>query len=249
MDLTSNRSMTAAEAAFLLQINGRVKPLLTWDEYVKYVRRGVARPHAPDVGHDLPDVLRSGAAATADDVDTELRNEPVHPVGGIGALPPDADGPQSAAHRPQPRQREVLARVHADDGAQAAALEPDRRHRGVVADEGHPASLQESGGLDRAQDRHAEAPEGARHHPLVAALPMRWRFYRSGLYISPLAPLLLGMGLRQFSMHPSQLLEVKQQVMMADAGQLLLRVGKLPATLWALNAYPYAGLSLYARRR
>lgn len=33
-----------------------------------------------------------------------------------------------------------------------------------------------------------------RHHPFVAALPMRWRFYRSGLYISPLAPLLLGMA-------------------------------------------------------
>jgi len=32
-----------------------------------------------------------------------------------------------------------------------------------------------------------------RHHPLIAALPMRWRFYKSGLYISPLAPLLLGM--------------------------------------------------------
>lgn len=31
-----------------------------------------------------------------------------------------------------------------------------------------------------------------RHHPLVAALPGRWRFYRSGLYISPLAPLILG---------------------------------------------------------
>ncbi|MXO62471.1 sulfite exporter TauE/SafE family protein [Qipengyuania oceanensis] len=31
-----------------------------------------------------------------------------------------------------------------------------------------------------------------RHHPLVAALPMRWRFYGSGLYISPLAPLILG---------------------------------------------------------
>lgn len=29
----------------------------------------------------------------------------------------------------------------------------------------------------------------------------------------------------------------------------LLRLGELPATLWALNAYPYAGLSLYARRR
>lgn len=32
-----------------------------------------------------------------------------------------------------------------------------------------------------------------RHHPLVASLPFRWRFYASGLYISPLAPLLLGM--------------------------------------------------------
>jgi hypothetical protein len=31
-----------------------------------------------------------------------------------------------------------------------------------------------------------------RHHPIVANLPWRWRFYRSGLYISPLAPLLLG---------------------------------------------------------
>jgi len=31
-----------------------------------------------------------------------------------------------------------------------------------------------------------------RHHPFVATLPMRWRFYRSGLYISPIAPLALG---------------------------------------------------------
>lgn len=31
-----------------------------------------------------------------------------------------------------------------------------------------------------------------RHHPLVTALPFRTRFYASGLYISPLAPLLLG---------------------------------------------------------
>jgi uncharacterized membrane protein YfcA len=33
-----------------------------------------------------------------------------------------------------------------------------------------------------------------RPHPLVAALPLRWRVYRSGLYISPLAPFLLGMA-------------------------------------------------------
>jgi uncharacterized membrane protein YfcA len=37
-------------------------------------------------------------------------------------------------------------------------------------------------------------PRKRRHHWLVAMLPLRWRFYRSGLYISPLAPLLLGFG-------------------------------------------------------
>ena len=31
-----------------------------------------------------------------------------------------------------------------------------------------------------------------RHHPVVASLPLRMRFYRSGLYMSPLAPLILG---------------------------------------------------------
>ncbi len=35
-------------------------------------------------------------------------------------------------------------------------------------------------------------PRKRRHHPIVAALPLRYRFYASGLYISPLAPLLLG---------------------------------------------------------
>jgi hypothetical protein len=31
-----------------------------------------------------------------------------------------------------------------------------------------------------------------RRNPIIAMLPMRWRFYQSGLYISPLAPLGLG---------------------------------------------------------
>ena len=47
-------------------------------------------------------------------------------------------------------------------------------------------NIRQSKGLKRAAKR--------RHHPLVAALPYRWRFYASGLYISPLAPLLLGTG-------------------------------------------------------
>ncbi len=39
--------------------------------------------------------------------------------------------------------------------------------------------------------------------------------------------LLLGMGLRQFSMHPTQLLEVKQQVVMADIEQLAGKVSRI----------------------
>jgi uncharacterized protein len=44
--------------------------------------------------------------------------------------------------------------------------------------------------------RAGEAPPSrrARHLPWVAGLPWRMRFARSGLYISPLAPLLLGAG-------------------------------------------------------
>ncbi|MBL8489542.1 MAG: phosphoenolpyruvate--protein phosphotransferase [Rhodocyclaceae bacterium] len=42
-----------------------------------------------------------------------------------------------------------------------------------------------------------------------------------------LTKLLIGMGLRQFSMHPSQILEVKQQVVTADAATLTARVGRL----------------------
>ena len=45
--------------------------------------------------------------------------------------------------------------------------------------------------IQAARNGRRRAPP-RRHHPLVALLPFRWRFYRSGLYISPLAPLLLG---------------------------------------------------------
>jgi uncharacterized membrane protein YfcA len=37
-----------------------------------------------------------------------------------------------------------------------------------------------------------KAAERPRHNRWVASLPLRWRFYASGLYISPLAPLALG---------------------------------------------------------
>jgi uncharacterized protein len=48
------------------------------------------------------------------------------------------------------------------------------------------------GELRRARAGTAMPARGRRHHPWVAALPGRMRFYKSGLYISPLAPLLLG---------------------------------------------------------
>ncbi len=38
----------------------------------------------------------------------------------------------------------------------------------------------------------AEPKERPRHNRWIASLPLRWRFYASGLYLSPLAPLALG---------------------------------------------------------
>jgi uncharacterized membrane protein YfcA len=38
----------------------------------------------------------------------------------------------------------------------------------------------------------AEPEERPRHNRWVAGLPLRWRFYASGLYLSPIAPLALG---------------------------------------------------------
>lgn len=57
---------------------------------------------------------------------------------------------------------------------------------GLMGRESIQALRQTAGNRPRAAKR--------RHHPLVASLPLRWRFYRSGLYISPLAPLLLGVA-------------------------------------------------------
>lgn len=52
--------------------------------------------------------------------------------------------------------------------------------------------LQEAMTAIKARGDDTKRVRTRRHHPLVAALPMRWRFYRSGLYISPLAPFILG---------------------------------------------------------
>lgn len=55
----------------------------------------------------------------------------------------------------------------------------------LMAREGLDSLRKTEGGATRKAARR-------RHHPFVATLPFRWRFYGSGLYISPLAPLALG---------------------------------------------------------
>src|SRR3546814_14401493 len=56
---------------------------------------------------------------------------------------------------------------------------------------------------------------------MVAILPLRWRFYRSGLYISPFAPLLLGVGVGVLTM----LLGVGGGFIMVPAMVYLLGMG------------------------
>lgn len=76
----------------------------------------------------------------------------------------------------------------------------------------------------------SQAPR-RRHHPLVASLPLRWRFYRSGLYISPLAPLIVGIGVGTLTM------------LMGVGGGFIL----VPAMLYILgmSANVVVGTSLY----
>ena len=70
-----------------------------------------------------------------------------------------------------------------------------------------------------------------RHHPLVANLPWRWRFYGSGLYISPLAPALVGVVVGVLTM------------LMGVGGGFIL----VPAMLYILgmSANVVVGTSLY----
>ena len=70
-----------------------------------------------------------------------------------------------------------------------------------------------------------------RHHPLIASLPMRWRFSRSGLYISPIAPLVVGVAVGVLTM------------LMGVGGGFIL----VPAMLYILgmSANVVVGTSLY----
>jgi hypothetical protein len=100
MNLTSNRSMTAAEAEFLRRLNKRVKTDLTWDEYVKYVRRGVAlgmvegREPSPDEARlHTPDWALDAAAERGAEAAAGIAELGVRVLGDLGALGARVDSP------------------------------------------------------------------------------------------------------------------------------------------------------------
>jgi SAM-dependent methyltransferase len=84
-------------------------------------------------------------------------------------------------------------------------------------------------GANPEQEREKELGINEHVHSLWAYV---WAFARAGL-----VPLRL-----EYAEGPAEL--ARRRI----AGKLL-RLGELPATLWALNAYPYAGLSLFARKK
>ncbi len=115
MDLTSNRSMTAAEAELLVRLNRKVKKELQWTDYVRYVRRGVAlgmvegrepgpdepRLHTPDWALDAAadrgrravDEIRGLGVQVLGDLDAlavRVESGPPVPDGAAGMLPVDA---------------------------------------------------------------------------------------------------------------------------------------------------------------
>jgi hypothetical protein len=102
------------------------------------------------------------------------------------------------------------------------------RRGGIVAalNEGTRAPYVSSANPEQAHEKELGINEHV--HTMWAYL---WSFARAGLL-----PLRL-----EYAEGPVEL--ARRRI----AGKLL-RLGPLAATLWALNAYPYAGLSLFARK-
>jgi SAM-dependent methyltransferase len=103
------------------------------------------------------------------------------------------------------------------------------RRGGVVAglNEGTRAPL--SSGANPEQEHEKELGINEHVHTMWAYL---WAFARAGL-----RPVRL-----EYAQGPGELAQ-------RNIAGKLLHAGRLPASLWALNAYAYSGLSLYARRR
>jgi len=115
-----------------------------------------------------------------------------------------------------------------DLGAMVGELARVTRRGGTVAALNEGTRAPYTSGANPEQEHEKELGINEHVHTLWAYL---WAFARAGL-----RPVRL-----EHAEGPAEL--ARRNV----AGKLL-RLGTLPATLWALNAYPYAGLSLFARR-
>jgi hypothetical protein len=93
MNLTSNRSMTAAEAELLVRLNKRVKKQMQWTDYVRLVRRGVAlrmvegrEPDPSEPKLATPDWALDAAAQEGEKSVEAIKNIGVNVYGDLNAL-------------------------------------------------------------------------------------------------------------------------------------------------------------------
>ena len=127
MDLTSNRSMTAAEAELLVRLNKRVKKQMQWTDYVRLVRRGVAlrmvegREPGPDEPRLVtPDWALDAAAEQGAKAVETIRTLGVNVYGDLDALGKRV--PSSGTSSQAPSQMPIDAAV----GAVAAVIEASK---------------------------------------------------------------------------------------------------------------------------
>ena len=153
----------------------------------------------------------------------EARVGPYLRVQADGERLPFADGAFDVAF--------CVATLHhaLDLGAMVGELARVTRRTGTVAALNEGTRAPYRSGRNPEQEREKELGINEHVHTMWAYL---WAFARAGLVPRRL----------EFAEGPEEL--ARRNI----AGKLL-RVGCFPATLWALNAYPYAGLSLFARRR
>jgi SAM-dependent methyltransferase len=102
------------------------------------------------------------------------------------------------------------------------------RRGGVVAGLNEGTRAPHRSGANPEQEREKELGINEHVHTMWAYV---WAFARAGL-----RPVRL-----EYAQGPGELAQ-------RNIAGKLLRAGRLPASLWALNAYAYSGLSLYARR-
>ncbi len=159
-------------------------------------------------GHEVDQSLRLIAQARAQLVDRLRRDVPPVPVGGM------IEVPAAALTAPFFARRLDFLSIGTNDLVQYT-LAIDRADHAVASlyDPFHPAVLQLVAQTIRAGERAGK--------PVAVCGEMAGDLEATRL--------LIGMGLRSFSMHPASLLRVKREILRCDAGRLRARVARLLA--------------------